>query len=124
ADNYERARGQIPKRIPEPDRTWLALATYNIGYGHLEDARVIAQFLGRDPDSWEDVRACLPLLAEEEWFPQTRRGYARGWEPVHFVRNVRHYLDVLEWVAADAGPALTAGAAATRTASAAAQKKP
>lgn len=88
----------IPSRIPEPDRTWLALAGYNVGFGHLEDARVLAQRQGGNPDSWEDVRKALPLLAQERWYTQTRRGYARGWEPVGFVRNVQTYLEVLEWM--------------------------
>ena len=39
----------IPKRIAEPDRTWLALAAYNVGYGHLEDARVLAQMSRQEP---------------------------------------------------------------------------
>ncbi len=91
-------RDTIPARIPEPDRTWLALAAYNVGYGHLEDARVLAQRLGRNPDAWPDVRETLPLLAQERWYTQTKRGYARGWEPVGFVRNVQTYLELLEWM--------------------------
>jgi peptidoglycan lytic transglycosylase F len=87
----------IPKHVPEPDRTWLALAAYNVGYGHLEDARVLTQKLGKNPDSWHDVREQLPLLGQEQWYQQTRRGYARGWEPARFVEQVRQYLAVLEW---------------------------
>jgi len=101
---FSSVRDKIPARILEPDRTWLALAAYNVGFGHLEDARVLAQTAGRDPDSWQDVRAFLPLLAQEYWYAQTKRGYARGWEPVRFVDNIRSYLDILEWVAADSGP--------------------
>jgi membrane-bound lytic murein transglycosylase F len=88
---------KIPSHVPEPDRTWFALAAYNIGYGHLEDARVLAQKAGRDPDSWQDVREFLPLLEQERWFTQTENGYARGWEPVRYVDNVRGYRDLLEW---------------------------
>jgi membrane-bound lytic murein transglycosylase F len=88
---------KIPAHIPEPDRTWFALAAYNIGYGHLEDARVLAQKAGRDPDSWDDVREFLPLLEQEYWYTQTENGYARGWEPVRYVDNVRDYRDMLEW---------------------------
>lgn len=107
-------RKTVPARIPEPDRTWLALAAYNIGYGHLEDARILAQRQGRDPDSWEAVRETLPLLAQERWFAGTGRGYARGWEPVGFVRNVQTYLQVLEWMIVAPGrplpfPELVAG---------------
>ena len=94
-------RDMIPARIAEPDRTWLALAAYNVGFGHLEDARVLTQMRGHNPDAWQDVRAHLPLLAQEKWYGKVKRGYARGWEPVRFVDNVRGYLDVLEWVAQD-----------------------
>lgn len=94
---------KIPAHVPEPDRTWFALAAYNIGYGHVEDARVLAQKAGRDPDSWQDVRDFLPLLEQERWYTKTENGYARGWEPVRYVDNVRGYRDLLEW-AWGAGP--------------------
>jgi membrane-bound lytic murein transglycosylase F len=94
---------KIPAHVPEPDRTWFALAAYNIGYGHVEDARVLAQKAGRDPDSWQEVRDFLPLLEQERWYTQTENGYARGWEPVRYVDNVRGYRDLLEWAWGD-GP--------------------
>ena len=92
---------KVPNHIPEPDRTWFALASYNVGYGHVEDARVLAQKAGKDPDSWRDVREFLPLLAEEYWYTQTENGYARGWEPVRYVDNVRGYRDILEFIWGD-----------------------
>jgi membrane-bound lytic murein transglycosylase F len=85
----------VPARIPEPDRTWFAVAAYNVGFGHVEDARILAQQQGRNPDGWEDVREFLPLLAQERWYTRTRRGYARGWEPVRYVDNVQAYLNIL-----------------------------
>jgi membrane-bound lytic murein transglycosylase F len=94
---------RIPDRIPEPDRTWMALAAYNIGYGHLEDARRLAQRRGLDPDRWVDVRDTLPLLTQERWYRDTRLGYARGWEPVRFIENIRRYYGVLAWITADGG---------------------
>ena len=90
-------RDMIPDRIPEPDRTWFTIAAYNVGFGHLEDARVLAQMDGKNPDSWADVRDELPRLAEARWFTKVRRGYARGWEPVQFVDRVQRYLTLLEW---------------------------
>ncbi|MFO1407015.1 MAG: membrane-bound lytic murein transglycosylase MltF [Steroidobacteraceae bacterium] len=100
----------VPARIPEPDRTWFAVASYNVGYGHVEDARVLAQQLGRDPDRWDDVRETLPLLAQEKWYSRTKHGYARGWEPVRYVDNVRAYLDILEAAATDSAAAAPAPA--------------
>jgi membrane-bound lytic murein transglycosylase F len=92
----------IPGRIPEPDRLWFALAAYNIGYGHVEDARVMAESAGKDPDSWQDVREFLQRLAQEPYYSQAKRGYARGWEAARFVDNVRSYLDVLNWISPQA----------------------
>ena len=95
---FKQVRAQIPDHVPEPDRTWFALAAYNVGYGHLEDARILTQRAGRDPDSWQDVRDYLPLLSQERWYSQAQNGYARGWEPVRYVDNVRAYRDLLEWL--------------------------
>ncbi|HEB77983.1 MAG TPA: membrane-bound lytic murein transglycosylase MltF [Methylothermaceae bacterium] len=88
-------RDKIPERIPEPDRTWFALAAYNIGFGHLEDARVLTQAAGKDPDRWIDVKRYLPLLAKRQWYSRVKHGYARGWEPVRYVENIRNYHDLL-----------------------------
>jgi len=87
----------IPERVQEPDRTWFALASYNIGFGHLNDARIIAQKLGKNPDKWIDVKQALPLLTQEKWYSQTKHGYARGKEPVRYVSNIRSYFDLLIW---------------------------
>jgi membrane-bound lytic murein transglycosylase F len=98
-------RQMIPDRIAEPDRTWLTIAAYNVGFGHLEDARVITQALGKDPDSWAEVRERLPLLAQGRWYTRARRGYARGWEPVQFVDRIQRFLTLLEWQPGEAVPA-------------------
>lgn len=89
---------RIPDRIEHPDRLWLALAAYNIGYGHLEDARVLTERRGGNPDRWVDVRESLPLLTQERWYSQTRFGYARGYEPVQYVENVRTFYEILMWM--------------------------
>src|SRR5208282_2829004 len=109
-------RDSIPERVSEPDRTWLALAAYNIGYGHLEDARILTQTFGKDPDSWQDVREFLPLLGQERWYTQLKRGYARGWEAARFVDHVRGYLDVIEWMSPDPATPPPGPDAAARTA--------
>lgn len=85
----------VPDRIPEPDRTWIALSAYNIGYGHLEDARILAKKKKLDPDSWTDLKVALPLLAKSEYHGEVKHGYARGGEAVIFVENVRTYYDIL-----------------------------
>lgn len=86
------------KDIPEPDQTWLVLASYNVGLGHLKDAQQLAKQEGLNPEKWNDVRKMLPRLSQKEWYSKTRYGYARGGEPVHFVNNIRRYYDILTWV--------------------------
>lgn len=86
---------KIPIRIDEPDRTWMALASYNIGLGHLEDARILTQQQGGNPDKWIDVKQRLPLLTQKKWYEKTKHGYARGKEPVTYIENVRQYIKML-----------------------------
>jgi len=88
-------KDKLPARIREPERTWMALAAFNIGLGHLEDARILAQRQKLNPDLWTDVKKVLPLLALPEYFEQAKLGYARGGMPVAFVDRVRAYYDVL-----------------------------
>lgn len=91
-------KDQLDDSIKEPDRTWMALASYNIGSGHLDDARKLAENEGLNPNKWLDVKKMLPRLSQKQWYRKTRYGYARGNEPVAFVANIRRYYDILTWV--------------------------
>ncbi len=94
---FKKIKRLLPTDIPEPDRTWFALASYNIGRGHLEDARVITERQGGNPDLWVDVKERLPLLQRSKYYRGTKHGYARGSEPVTYVKNIRHYYNILAW---------------------------
>jgi membrane-bound lytic murein transglycosylase F len=86
---------KLPASITEPDRTWMALASYNVGYRHLLDARTLTARQGGNPDKWNAVKERLPLLAKPQYYKQTSAGYARGWEPVEFVGRIRRYFEIL-----------------------------
>ena len=90
-------RSRIDDEVQEPDRTWMSLAAYNVGYGHLSDARKLTSQLGKNPNLWIDVKDSLPLLSQRRYYRNTRYGYARGQEPVNYVQNIRRYYDVLVW---------------------------
>ena len=96
----------LPPRIGEPDRTYLALAAYNIGIGHLEDARILAQKGNLNPDKWQDVRQVLGKLSEPESFQTLKHGYARGNEALQLVDNIRNYFDILARLEPRDAPAL------------------
>lgn len=98
AHYFARVLRKVPERIAEPDRYWLAVAAYNLGFGHLEDARILTQSLGASPDSWEQVRERLPLLSEDQWHRRVQRGYAPGQTAVTYVDNVRRYYEILMWM--------------------------
>ena len=88
---------KLPESIIEPDRTWFALATYNVGLGHIYDVRKMAQQNGTDPNKWVVIKKLLPLLQQQKYYEKTRHGYARGWEPVRYVERIRRYYDLIKW---------------------------
>ena len=88
---------KIPERIQEPNRLWLTLAGYNIGFGHLEDARILTERDGASPDLWFEVKQRLPLLADKAYYKTLKHGFARGQEPVDYVDRIRNYYDLLVW---------------------------
>ncbi len=92
---------RIPDGVAEPDRTWMALAAYNVGFNHLLDARQIVRWQGGDPDTWVDLSETLPLLARQRWYSRVEFGYARGWEPVLYVNNIRNYYNIIRWITAN-----------------------
>jgi len=89
---------RMPDRVPHPDKLWFALASYNVGLGHLNDARKITAQQGGDPDRWVEVKDRLPLLKQKKYYKKTKYGYARGDEPVNYVENIRRYYDTLTWM--------------------------
>lgn len=88
-------KDRIPERITEPDRTFLALAAYNNGVGHLEDARIIAQRLGRNPDSWADVKHGLQLLNDPSFYSNAKHGYCSCGAPIIYTESVRSYYQIM-----------------------------
>ncbi len=103
-----RLRARLPVDIREPDRTWMALAAYNMGMGHLHDARKLADQKGLDPDKWPAVSSVLGLLSQEKWYGQTRHGYARGFEARDFVESIQLYFQTLVWMDTHEHPLLVA----------------
>lgn len=95
---FKKLYKRLPEQITEPHRTWFALAAYNVGYGHLMDARMLTRKEGQNPNDWFAVREHLPRLLHREVFSKTRHGYARsGAQSVIYVRNIRRYYDALVW---------------------------
>ena len=86
---------QLPVAAKEPDRTWLGLAAYNLGQGHLNGARAIALGLKHDPGSWYEMKQVLPLMARPQYYKRLKSGRARGGEAVIMVENVRTFYSIL-----------------------------
>lgn len=96
ANYLNKLRNRLPDAVTEPDRTWLALAAYNVGMGHIWDARKLAVQLGKNPDLWQELSEVLPLLSQKKYYKKLKYGYARGGEPVSYVKNIRDYQDMLD----------------------------
>jgi peptidoglycan lytic transglycosylase F len=97
-------KDRLPLHIKEPDRTWLALAAYNQGMGHLEDARILAQRRGLNPDLWVDIKKVMPQLSNPDVANQLKHGTGHGGEAVIFVETVRLYYDMLQRLVPDTIP--------------------
>jgi len=93
---FLKLKSRLPERIKDPDRTSMALAAYNVGFGHLEDARILTVRNNKNPDLWRHVRQHLPLLSKKKYYSTLKRGYARGHEPVIYVDNIQYYRSYLQ----------------------------
>jgi len=98
AQYFARQTERVADTVPEPDRTWMALAAYNVGFNHLKSAQQITEWQGGNPNRWIDVSESLPLLSQRKWYSRVPTGYARGWEPVLYVNNIRQYYNILKWL--------------------------
>ena len=95
ANYLQMLRNTLDRDIAEPDRTWIALAAYNVGLAHVLDARELARRQGRNPNLWVGLREMLPLLQQPRYYRTLKYGYARGVEPVRYTEAVRTYYDIL-----------------------------
>ena len=89
---------RMPAGIQPWDRMLLALASYNVGFGHVKDAQLLGKRLGKDPNRWDELRDILPLLAKKKYYKDLPHRYARGWEPVQYVKRIREYRKILDQV--------------------------
>lgn len=98
AQYFARQIERVADTVAEPDRIWMALAAYNVGFNHIKDARTIVEWDGGNPDIWVNISEALPLLSQRKWYSRVPYGYARGWEPVLYVNNIRAYYNILLWL--------------------------
>lgn len=91
SEYLQRMMEKVPASVPEDERIWFALASYNMGYAHMLDARKLTEKQGGNPDSWADVKLRLPMLSQKRYYSQTAYGYARGHEAYNYVENIRKY---------------------------------
>ncbi len=96
AQYFRKLEKRLPRHIGKADRISIALAAYNVGMGHIKDAQHLARRMGKNPHSWDDLKTMLPLLTQKSYYETLRYGYARGWEPVQYVKRIRAYHSLLE----------------------------
>jgi soluble lytic murein transglycosylase-like protein len=84
------------KSIEGADRMLMALAAYNAGRGHVEDARRLAIKKNLDPDSWESLKKTLPLLRYRKYYKKSKYGYCRGTEPIIYTKRIMTYYKIIK----------------------------
>ena len=86
----------VPEDVVGENRLKFALAAYNIGLGHIYDARKLALKMGLNPSVWSDLKQVLPLLSQKRYYKNLKHGYARGSEPVNYVESIYNFRDILQ----------------------------
>ncbi len=76
----------------------LALAAYNVGPGHIEDIIKLADIENVNLNNWSNLKVYLFRLNKKEFYSKMKYGYARGWEAVQYVENVKQYYDILSFL--------------------------
>lgn len=105
AEYFKGIYDRLPDSLENEDRLWVAIAAYNIGLGHIYDVRRLLRRQGKNPDSWQQIEKHLPLLTNPKVYETLKYGYARGNEPVIYVRNIKNYYETLVWgTATDVDP--------------------
>jgi membrane-bound lytic murein transglycosylase F len=85
---------RIDARISFKHRVRFALAAYNAGWGHVQDARRLAAQKGWDPNKWfGHVEKAMLLLEQPNYHRNSRYGYVRGSETVGYVSKVQNRYD-------------------------------
>ncbi len=87
---------KLGSKITGNNRWSIALASYNVGYGHILDAQKLAVKLDKNPNSWKDIKDVLPLLTQKKYYKKLKYGYARGNEPVKYVDAIQNYFDIIQ----------------------------
>ncbi len=87
---------KLGSEITGNNRWSIALASYNVGYGHILDAQTLAVKLDKNPNSWKDIKDVLPLLTQKKYYKNLKYGYARGNEPVKYVDAIQNYFDIIQ----------------------------
>ena len=74
----------------EEERIKFILAAYNVGLGHVQDARRLAEKHGDDPGKWDHVAYWLIRKSKRAVYndPVVKYGFARGTEPVNYVAAI------------------------------------
>ncbi|MFD2530927.1 MltF family protein [Gracilimonas halophila] len=82
------------------NRWSFALAAYNVGQGHLADARRLAIDHNKDPNEWNNVSEALLRLMQRKYYQNARYGFARGIETVRYVNEIMNRYNTYQTVLA------------------------
>mgnify|MGYP006090442617 CR=1 FL=1 len=95
AKYFRKLLNKLSDEIKTDEKIFYAMAAYNLGYGHVKDAMILAQDQNLNPYQWSQISPVLLQLSRSKYYKKTKYGYARGWEAVKYVKNIRHYYDIL-----------------------------
>ena len=85
-------------KFNQTTRVHLALAAYNLGPGHVDDILLLATSEDKNVDDWKILKNYLLKLNQKKFYLNMKYGYARGWEAVQYIENVKQYYDIITFL--------------------------
>ena len=76
----------------------MTLGAYNLGPGHISDIIKLSILDNKRIDDWDTLKKYLLKLNKKQFYKQMKYGYARGWEAVQYIENVKQYYDIISFL--------------------------
>ena len=76
----------------------MTLGAYNVGPGHISDIIKLAMKDNVNIENWGTLKKYLLKLHKKQFYKNMEYGYARGWEAVQYIENVKQYYDIISFL--------------------------
>ena len=100
ASRYLKKLSEKYTEYNEDTKLSMTLGAYNLGPGHIDDIIKLSILDNKSLEDWDTLKKYLLKLNKKQFYKQMKYGYARGWEAVQYIENVKQYYDIISFLEA------------------------